>query len=54
MKNNIEYTLVGLFVLGLGTALIAGVLWLGSGSPGRNYEVYTVYMTESVAGLSRV
>jgi phospholipid/cholesterol/gamma-HCH transport system substrate-binding protein len=53
MKNNIEYTLVGLFVLGLGTALIAGVLWLGSGGPGRSYEVYTVYMTESVAGLSR-
>jgi phospholipid/cholesterol/gamma-HCH transport system substrate-binding protein len=29
------------------------VLWLGAGGPGRNYQLYLVYMGESVAGLSR-
>lgn len=53
MMNKLQYTLVGLFVLVLGTALIAGVLWLGSGGPGQDYQRYQVYMSESVAGLSR-
>jgi phospholipid/cholesterol/gamma-HCH transport system substrate-binding protein len=48
-----NYVLVGLFVLVLTTALIAGVLWLSAGGPGRNYDLYLVYMQESVAGLSR-
>lgn len=52
-RNSIQYTLVGLFVIGLGGALIAGVLWLGAGGPGRAYQLYVVYMAESVAGLSR-
>lgn len=51
--NTTQYTLVGLFVIGLGAALIAGVLWLGSGEVGREYQLYHVYMTDSVAGLSR-
>jgi len=53
MNNKITYSLVGLFVLVLGTALVAGMLWLGSGGPGRSYQIYAVYMGESVAGLSR-
>lgn len=53
MKNETPYILMGLFVLTLGTALIAGVLWLGTGGSGRDYPLYTVYMAESVAGLSR-
>jgi phospholipid/cholesterol/gamma-HCH transport system substrate-binding protein len=53
MKNKVNYILVGVFVLALGTALIAGVLWLGAGGPGHAYKLYAVYMTESVSGLSR-
>lgn len=53
MKAKTSYIMVGLFVLGLGTAFIAGILWLGSGGPGRNYELYLVYTTDSVSGLSR-
>lgn len=53
MNNKTQYMMVGLFVLALGTALIAGVLWLGAGGPGRAYQSYVVYMTDSVAGLSR-
>ncbi len=53
MNSRVNYVLVGIFVLALGVALIAGVLWLGVGGPRReNYEDYLVYMTESVSGLS--
>jgi len=53
MKAKTSYIMVGLFVLGLGIAFIAGILWLGSGGPGRDYELYLVYTTDSVSGLSR-
>lgn len=53
MSNKTQYTLAGLFVLVLGFALIAGVLWLSAGGTGRAHNTYLVYMTESVAGLSR-
>jgi phospholipid/cholesterol/gamma-HCH transport system substrate-binding protein len=53
MNARTSYILVGLFVLGLGTAFVAGILWLGSGSAGRDYNTYVVFTTESVAGLSR-
>ena len=53
MKNKANYILVGLFVLALGIAFIAGVLWLGAGGPGRAYQLYEVFTTESVSGLSR-
>jgi phospholipid/cholesterol/gamma-HCH transport system substrate-binding protein len=53
MTGKTNYVLVGLFVLALTLTLIAGVLWLGSGGPGRVYDQYLVYMQESVSGLSR-
>ena len=53
MKTKTNYVLVGLFVLTLSVALIAGVLWLSSGGAGRAYDEYLVYMTESVSGLSQ-
>jgi phospholipid/cholesterol/gamma-HCH transport system substrate-binding protein len=53
MTGKTNYVLVGLFVLALTLTLIAGVLWLGSGGPGRVYDEYLVYMQESVSGLSR-
>lgn len=48
-----NYALVGVFVLALGAALIAGVLWLAAGIGGqKRYDPYQVIFNESVAGLS--
>jgi phospholipid/cholesterol/gamma-HCH transport system substrate-binding protein len=45
--------LVGAFVLTLGAALIAGVLWLASGgSWQKQYDLYLAVVDESVAGLN--
>lgn len=53
MEEQVNYTLIGLFVLVLSTALIGGVLWLASGKSYRTvYDGYQVYMQESVAGLN--
>lgn len=53
MENKVNYTLVGLFTLILGAALIAGVLWLGAGGKYRKvYDTYYAYMSESVSGLN--
>lgn len=53
MNARTSYVLVGLFVLGLGTAFVGAILWLGSGNAGQDYKTYRVYFTESVSGLSR-
>lgn len=48
-----NYTLVGAFVLLLGTALIAGALWLASGGAlQKKYDLYLAIEDESVAGLN--
>ena len=53
MESKVNFALVGAFVLALGAALIAGVLWLSSERSQRSgYDHYLVYLTESVAGLS--
>jgi len=54
MEEKVNFALVGVFVLALGAALIAGVLWLSSGGAyRRTYDTYQTYMNESVSGLSR-
>jgi len=53
MNNRTSYILVGLFVLGLATAFVMTILWLGSGSAGSRFNTYIVLTTESVGGLSR-
>ena len=54
MEEKVNFALVGVFVLALGAALIAGVLWLSSGGAyRRTYDTYQTYMRESVSGLSR-
>jgi len=54
MDEKVNFALVGVFVLALGAALIAGVLWLSSGGAyRRTYDTYLTYMGESVSGLSR-
>ena len=48
-----NYALVGGFVLVLGAALIAGVLWLASGGAFKQkYDLYLALVDESVAGLN--
>jgi phospholipid/cholesterol/gamma-HCH transport system substrate-binding protein len=49
----VNYTLVGAFVLALGAALIAVVLWLASGGLWqKKFDIYLAIEQESVAGLN--
>jgi len=49
----VNYPIVGLFVLVLGAALVAGVLWLASGGAfQKKYDPYLAIANESVAGLN--
>lgn len=53
MESKVNFTIVGLFTLTLAAALIAILLWLGTG--GRYYKLYDTYyayMNESVSGLN--
>lgn len=53
MEEKVKYVVVGVFVLVLSAGLIGGVLWFSSGKSYRQvYDIYQVYMTESVAGLN--
>lgn len=53
MESKVSYVAVGLFVLGLGAALVGGLLWISSGTAYRAaYDTYLTYMSESVSGLS--
>ncbi len=53
MEDKVNYALVGVFVLVLGAALIAGVLWLAVGIGGqKDYAPFQTTFNESVAGLS--
>ena len=53
METKVNQTVVGAFVLVLGAAGIAAVLWLGSGRLSqKEYRPYLAYFTESVSGLN--
>ncbi len=53
MNDKVNYPLVGAFVLVLGAALVAGVLWLAAGLGGQQaMDRYQAVIQESVAGLS--
>ena len=53
MENKVNYAIVGAFVLALGAALIAAVLWLAAGgNTQKKYAPYRSIIAESVAGLS--
>lgn len=53
METKVSYSLVGVFVLGLGAILIAGALWLASGGAWqKNYSTFWAIANESVAGLN--
>lgn len=52
MESHINYTVVGVFVVVLVSAFIAGILWLSSGIGGRQYNDYVTHVAESVSGLN--
>lgn len=52
MQSKVNYTLVGLFVIALGAALLSVVFWLTLGGESKTYNRYRVYFQESVAGLN--
>lgn len=51
MQRQINYALVGLFVILLGAAWLAISLWLALGDLSVQYRTYRVYLDESVSGL---
>ncbi len=53
MESKVNYAAIGLFVLVLGAAFVAGVLWLASGgSFQKKYDYYLAMVNESVSGLN--
>jgi phospholipid/cholesterol/gamma-HCH transport system substrate-binding protein len=52
MEPKVNYVVVGSFMLLLGAAILAGILWLGKTDYRGSYDRYEAYMKESVAGLS--
>lgn len=52
MDTNVNYTIVGLFVITLIAAITLSIIWLSSGFSFEQYKMYEVDMTESVSGLS--
>lgn len=52
MDTKVNYTIVGLFVIILISALTLAIIWLSSGFSFEKYSSYLVYMQESVSGLN--
>jgi len=53
MESKANYAFVGLFVILLGMALVASILWLSVGIEKKSYQTYQVYIQESVSGLNK-
>lgn len=53
METNVSYTVAGTFILVLLGLIVFTVIWLSSGFSGKDYLYYTVYMKESISGLSK-
>jgi phospholipid/cholesterol/gamma-HCH transport system substrate-binding protein len=51
METNVNYTVVGAFVIIILTFIILSIIWLSAGFSADD-SMYKVYMTESVSGLS--
>jgi len=52
MDTNVNYTLVGAFVIGITAAIVLAIIWLSSGLSVQPYSNYIIYSQESVSGLS--
>ncbi len=53
MENKVSYTVAGTFVLVLLSFIIVAIIWLSAGFNNKDYVYYTVYMKESISGLSK-
>ena len=53
MYSRVNYTIVGLFVLLFGIGMVAFSFWLAKYGLQQQYDVYKIYMKESVSGLSK-
>jgi phospholipid/cholesterol/gamma-HCH transport system substrate-binding protein len=52
MENNVNYTVIGAFIITLVTGIVLTIIWLSSGFSIEQYNYYLIYMQESVSGLS--
>lgn len=52
MDKNVNYTVVGIFIISLVISIVLCILWLSSGFSLAQYKTYKIYMQESVSGLS--
>jgi phospholipid/cholesterol/gamma-HCH transport system substrate-binding protein len=52
METNVNYTIVGAFVITLIAFIVLGIIWLSAGLTTESYTTYKVYMCESVSGLN--
>lgn len=52
METNVNYTIIGLFVITIVSFIILAIIWLSAGLSTEKFSIYKVYMQESVSGLS--
>ncbi|MDI1352340.1 MAG: MlaD family protein [bacterium] len=52
MESKTNYAIVGVVIIILMAGLLAAILWLSVGFNQKKYSSYTVYMSESAAGLN--
>lgn len=52
MDTKVNYTIVGIFVILLGAALVIVGVWIGRRGETKTYDTYAVNMGEAVSGLS--
>jgi phospholipid/cholesterol/gamma-HCH transport system substrate-binding protein len=53
METNVRYTVAGTFVLIMLALIILSVIWLSAGISTEKYSYYSVFMKESVTGLTK-
>jgi phospholipid/cholesterol/gamma-HCH transport system substrate-binding protein len=53
METNVNYTVAGAFIITLLAFIVFTIVWLSSGFNAKEYQYYTVYMKESISGLSK-
>ncbi len=52
MEPNVNYTIIGAFVISLVAVIVLTVIWLSSGFSFNQYSTYEVLMEEAVTGLA--
>ncbi len=52
METNVNYTIVGVFVISLVAAIVMAVLWMSAGFKFESYTTYALFMQDSVSGLN--